>query len=129
MKTIYLATAVILLVMSISTLASAYSSPQLVNPKVQITKEGILFQITYISRDNIPPVYVSVFVSGVEYKMEQVDPNDKNYTDGALFQVLVPFAVFEQDPQDYYFKASDGVTVIKTGIRTEPIVGNVGPPY
>ncbi|MFO7946427.1 MAG: carboxypeptidase regulatory-like domain-containing protein [Armatimonadota bacterium] len=84
------------------------------------------FRINYWQSDNTPPSFMRVFIrkatatedgqwqggSWQSYTMEQMDPNDTNYTDGCVFQFQ---ATPRQLPDgggpgdyNYYFQAGDG---------------------
>jgi hypothetical protein len=54
-----------------------------------------------------PPVWVRVFIDGQRTDMQQVDPNDTDYTDGALFEATATNLV-AGTAHSYYFIGNDG---------------------
>jgi hypothetical protein len=106
------------------------------------------FRINYWQSDNIAPLYVRLHIRKVlpdpnppagqtlawlpdgdwqSFTMEQLDPSDRNYTDGCVFQFQATAGQLpgseEAGDYNYYFTASDGTRV--TLFPNRPGVGDM----
>jgi regulation of enolase protein 1 (concanavalin A-like superfamily) len=61
---------------------------------------------TYLDEDNDPPVTMAVYIDDEEYRMEQFDPADEDYTDGAVFVFRTRLS---EGIHTFYFEAYDGL--------------------
>lgn len=66
----------------------------------------ITYRVVYYDKDNDPPAYVRVVIDGREYNMAPLDPNDRTYTDGAVYVFTTRLAPGQHN---FRFYASDGV--------------------
>jgi hypothetical protein len=64
-----------------------------------------LFTTTYIDYDDDPPVSVKVFIDSEGFEMEEVDPQDTNYTDGKDFSFR---KILSEGTYTFYYTANDG---------------------
>ncbi|MBC7286621.1 MAG: carboxypeptidase regulatory-like domain-containing protein, partial [Armatimonadetes bacterium] len=83
--------------------------PNLGTPQTQFTYT-VIYRDTdrYAGVNGNPPMYVQVYIDNVAYDMQPVDPNDRDYTDGAIYQARVSGLVAGK-AHTYFFVASDGV--------------------
>ena len=64
-----------------------------VAPLAGTPTETFRYEVTYTSERNIAPDRIYAVIDGADYAMEQVDPADADYTDGAAFyyETTLPF--------------------------------------
>jgi hypothetical protein len=62
------------------------------------------FTVTYQDIEGIEPLYVNITINGTVYLMQQQNPLDINYEDGALFQYLT---YFQPGTYNYSFGTAD----------------------
>jgi WD40 repeat protein len=71
------------------------------------------FRVEYVSMADTAPDYVRLELDGVDHDMDQVDPGDSTYTDGALFEYVS--GPLTPSTYPYLYKASDGAMEGATG--------------
>lgn len=90
------------------------SDPPGLDPNDGTSQTTFTYTVIYKDTDQFagmagnPPEYVQVYIDHVPYTMDQVDPNDQDYTDGAEFRFTISGLV-AGDPHTYFFVALDGV--------------------
>ncbi|NVM03260.1 MAG: hypothetical protein HWN67_13045 [Candidatus Helarchaeota archaeon] len=85
-------------------------TPQLTDGKV-IPTEGdsstiFNFTVNFTDADNNRPDYVRVTINNTAYEMSPLNPGDKNYIDGAIYNLTTPL---QPGNCTFYFNASDGM--------------------
>ncbi|MFX0098809.1 MAG: hypothetical protein ACFFCS_04450 [Candidatus Hodarchaeota archaeon] len=83
------------------------------------------FTVIYSDQDDNPPLHVDVVIDGVAYSMEPVDPLDANFTDGRVYQFVVPL---QAGSHVFWFNCSDGKfpnnTITYSGLSVSPVNDN-----
>ena len=105
------------------------SGPPGLEPNKGTPDDNFTWKVIYTDTDFFagvagnPPAYVQVYIDNVPYTMTQADPNDKDYTDGAVFTYTRKLAV---GTHTYFFVASDGRDRARLpetpGVNTGPLV-------
>ncbi|MBD3186555.1 PKD domain-containing protein, partial [Candidatus Bathyarchaeota archaeon] len=72
------------------------------------------FTANYTDLDNNPPVFMNLSMNSTLYEMQQVVPNDQNYTDGCLYTCSLVFN--DTGNLTYFFNGSDGTTAVSTSL-------------
>ena len=62
------------------------------------------YSVNYSDMDGNFPTIVNVIIEGVVHQMEKVDPYDKNYTNGCIFEYST---LLDNSTHSYFFNASD----------------------
>jgi hypothetical protein len=106
----------------------ANSAPKItkftVTPRRGIPETDFLFTATYTDLDNDAPSGLSVFVDQIEYEMEEVDPQDTNYTDGKDYFLK---QVLGKGTYTFYYRTDDGKgNEVTTGTYTLDVSWEVG---
>ncbi|MFX1399326.1 MAG: C25 family cysteine peptidase [Promethearchaeota archaeon] len=95
------------------------------------------FKVNYTDLDDISPRFINIVIDGLRFPMEQLDPSDANYTDGAMFHYngyIQPGThdVFFECNDWYSYNATESFEVIVSEKQNEhePILmdGMVDPP-
>ncbi|HID72262.1 MAG TPA: hypothetical protein EYP29_05935 [Thermoplasmata archaeon] len=73
----------------------------------------LIFKIRYTDQDNEPPVEIYLVFDKKKYELKELDPDDKNFSDGKDYYVK---HYFKKGNYLYYFFASDG----KYNVTTTP---------
>ncbi len=95
-----------------------------VTPRKSYPNIDYLFTVTYTDSDNDAASSVTVFIDGVEYEMEDVDPTDVNYTDGKDYSFK---KVMSEGSYSIYYAADDGNgSVVNTNAFTLSVTWDVG---
>ena len=91
---------------------SAPGNPPGLDPNTGDRTTNFTYTVVYTDTDRFagiagnPPKYVQVFIDDKPFDMAPADPNDLDYTDGAVFQ-LTDQQLIEGTPHTYFFVASD----------------------
>jgi hypothetical protein len=95
-----------------------------VTPRKSYPNIDYLFTVTYTDANNDAASSVTVFIDGVEYEMEGVDPTDTNYTDGKDYSFK---KVMSEGSYSIYYTADDGNgSVVNTNAFTLSVTWDVG---
>ncbi len=91
---------------------SAPDNPPGLEPNSGRRETSFTYRVVYSDADRFagiagnPPRYVRVYIDDVAHEMTQVDPGDRDYTDGATFEFTISNLI-EGTPHTYFFLASD----------------------
>ncbi|NVM54643.1 MAG: hypothetical protein HWN66_13140 [Candidatus Helarchaeota archaeon] len=80
------------------------------------------FYINYQDLDNTPPNYTRVYIDGIPYEMDKLDPNDNSYYDGVIYQYQM---ILSLGRHNHSFQAFDGIYTINdppSGSHLGPII-------
>ncbi|MCX7597727.1 MAG: carboxypeptidase regulatory-like domain-containing protein [Armatimonadetes bacterium] len=87
------------------------SGPPGLEPNKGTPADDFTWTVVYTDTDRFagvagnPPIYVQVYIDNVPHDMTPADPNDKDYTDGAVYTYKQKLSVGNHT---YFFVASDG---------------------
>ncbi|MCK4717736.1 MAG: hypothetical protein KAT70_03615 [Thermoplasmata archaeon] len=87
----------------------------IVTPSTGTAGSDFLFTATYRDADNDTALYVRVVIEGQAYDMIEVNPDDRNYTDGKEYSFRIKMI---EGPSAFYFTASDGDHTAHSPVRT-----------
>lgn len=102
---------ILLICLSIfSTVVTAQNSPPTltkgtVTPRKSYPNIDYTYTVTYTDSDNDAPAAVRVIIDGESYDMAEVDPQDRNYTDGKDYSFK---KVMDEGSYTVYYSADDG---------------------
>lgn len=89
--------------------AAQNSAPTLTNgtvtPRKGYPNIDYTYTVTYTDPDDEAPTRVRVFIDGESYDMAEVDPQDKNHTDGKDYSFK---KVMDEGSYTVYYSADDG---------------------
>jgi flagellar biosynthesis/type III secretory pathway M-ring protein FliF/YscJ len=93
-----------------SMVVSAQDSPPTltkgnVTPRKSYPNIDYTFTVTYTDHDNEAPTAIRVFIDGESYDMAEVDPQDRNYTDGKDYSFK---KVMDEGSYTVYYSADYG---------------------
>ncbi|GAH25323.1 unnamed protein product, partial [marine sediment metagenome] len=79
------------------------------------------FTVSYSDLDNNAPEYVEILINGISYSMEIVEPFDKDFTDGCIYQYLT-LLMPSTTAYTISFECSDGAFQYSTSTYQGPLV-------
>jgi uncharacterized membrane protein len=120
---------IIFLFNAITPMVLAQNSPPVLSKGIVTPRTGrpnidYLFTVTYTDADNDAPASIKVFIDQLDYEMEEVDPTDRNYSDGKEYFFSM---VLGEGSYSIYYSADDANgNVVNSNSFTLSVTWSVG---